>query len=83
MFDLVPFLNGREEAVALWLIVGLLWGLTRPAFEHDPNILQFVVEGYGWLEGADATEASLWDALASDTAERLTKPEPDDDTEES
>jgi hypothetical protein len=59
----------------------LSWALDA-AFQYDPNILQFVV-GYGWLEDADATEASLWDALASDTAERLTEPEPDDDTEES
>lgn len=29
MFDPTPFLNGREEAVAVWLIVALVWALTR------------------------------------------------------
>ena len=58
----------------------LVTGDTRPkdlsrlldiAFEDRDNILQFVVEGYGWPDGADPTETLLWEALVNDTAERL------------
>jgi len=58
----------------------LVTGETRPkdlsnlldwAFEDCDAVLQFVVEGCGWTDAADATEAALMDMLVTATAERL------------
>jgi hypothetical protein len=40
------------------------------AFEADPEILQFVVDG--WPEGADMSEAALWGMLVDDLTDGLT-----------
>jgi len=47
--------------------------LLEDAFEDCDGVLQFVVEGHGWTEAADATEAALMDALVIDTAPRLSE----------
>jgi hypothetical protein len=40
-------------------------------FEDQNEILQLVVQGHGWGDDADSTEASIWAALVDDTAEKL------------
>jgi hypothetical protein len=69
----------------------LVTGGTRPkelstrldlAFEDDADVLQFVVEGYGWPEGHEPSESSLIDALVNDTAERLKDPASADERDE-
>ena len=39
------------------------------AFEYQPDILQFAIEGYGRPGDGDPTEESLWDALVDRTAD--------------
>ena len=36
------------------------------AFEDVDDVLQFVVEGHGWTDDADATKTSLMDAFMED-----------------
>jgi hypothetical protein len=41
------------------------------AFEADPEILQFVVDG--WPEDADMSETALWGMLVDDLTDGLTE----------